>query len=376
MGSRGLIVLVAGVLTALSAVAPAAAQGKKKADAPQLFARAWRYESAAIANTSAGADERIVVVPLADGRFVALDPTDGNLLWSADFGGQVSAPPLVTPNAVYVATSRVGTDSEGVLRAVDRATGLALWVRETAKPVVSDMIVYEGRIYCGSGDGSVYAIRADTGAPVWAFATRGAVRGHVTLFGDELFVGSDDGALYALDRETGAENWRYQTGGPVVGRPAVSARRVVVTSGDGSAYAIDFDTRKLVWRARTGASIEAGPVVVDDGVLVASFDNFVYLLDAKTGDRVWKRRMRGRLVSDPLPDGSGRAIVAPIRDDRLTVIGLKDGNKLSAFPLDQGDELVAPPTLVGNLLLLPTDSGLLAARAADPKQADPKTARK
>jgi outer membrane protein assembly factor BamB len=343
-----------------------AARPKKTPDAPQPYARVWRYETAAMTGLRAGADEGIVVVPLADGRLVALDPNDGDLLWSADFGGQVSAPPLVTSTAVYVAIARQGSDSQGVLRAVDRATGLALWVRDLAKPVVSEMAFYENRIYCGSADGSVYAIRTDTGAPVWAFATRGSVRGHVALFGDEVLVGSDDGALYAIDREKGIEDWRYQTGGPVVGRPLVAPRRVVFTSGDGSAYAIDPVTRRLIWRSRTGAAIEAGPALVGDaGVLVASFDNFVYLLDAKSGDRVWKRRMRGRLVSDPLPDGGDRAIVAPLRDDRLTVIGLANGNKLAAFALDPGDELVGPPTLVGNLLLLPTDTGLLAARAVE-----------
>jgi outer membrane protein assembly factor BamB len=102
--------------------------------------------------------------------------------------------------------------------------------------------------------------------------------------------------------------------------------------------------------------------VGEDGVLVASFDNFVYMLDARTGDRTWKRRLRGRLVSDPILEGE-HAIVAPLRDDRLTVLALKNGNKIAAFALDPGDELVAPPTLAGSLLLLPTDTGLLAARA-------------
>lgn len=342
-----------------------AAPAKQTPGATQPFARVWRYETPAISNFRAAADGAIVVVPLVDGRLVALDPDDGNLQWSADFGGQVSAPPLVTATAVYVATARQGTETSGVLRAIDRATGLALWVRELGKPIVSELAIYEGRIYCGSADGSVYAFRADSGATVWAFATRGPVRGQLAFVGTEVLIGSDDGALYGLDREDGTEVWRYQTGGPVVGRPALAGRRLVLTSGDGSAYAIDVTTHHLLWRSRTGAGIEAGPVVVeDDGVLVVSYDNFVYLLDSKTGDRVWKRRMRGRLVSNPLPDGVGRAFVAPLRDDRLTVIALKDGNKLAAFALDPGDELIAPPTLIGDLLLLPTDSGLLAARAA------------
>ena len=358
------------LLTVLLTVLPQAAPAPKRrpVDAPQPYARAWRYENPAVAGLRAGADAGIVVLPLADGRFVALSPDDGSLLWSADFGGEATAPPLVLTSAVCVATKRQGTDPDGVLRALDRATGLVVWSREVAKPIVSELIEAEGRIYCGSADGTVYALRADTGATVWSFTTRGPARGQGAFLGTDVLVGSDDGALYALDRATGAESWRFQTGGPVVGRPAVAGRRILVTSGDGSTYAIDATTRRLLWRSRTGAAIEAGPILVDEtSVLVASFDNFVYLLDARTGDRLWKRRMRGRLVSDPMPDGRGRAIVAPLRDDRLTVISLKDGNKAAAFALDQDEELVGPPTAAGRMLYLPTDTGLLAARAAEPQ---------
>lgn len=358
------------LLTVLLAVLPQTGTGPRKRaiDAPQPYARAWRYESPALAGIRAGADAGIVIVPLVDGRFVALSPDDGSLLWSADFGGEASAPPLVTTNAVFVATAREGTEADGVLRALDRATGLVLWSRELAKPIVSELITAEGRIYCGSADGALYALRADTGATVWRFATRGPVRGQVAFSSKELLVGSDDGALYAVDRESGAEVWRFQTAGAIVGRPATVGRRVVITSGDGSAYAVDLSTHRLLWRARTGAAIEAGAVPVgDETVLVASFDNFLYLFDVKTGDRLWRLRMRGRLVSDPVPDGNGRAIVAPIRDDRLTVVGLKDGKRVAAFALDADEELVGAPTHAGRMLYLPTDTGLLAARAADAK---------
>lgn len=338
---------------------------KKRAPEPAaVLARAWLFETADLTDVPAAADASIAVVPLADGKIVALEPATGNLLWTAEPGGAVSAPPLVTPEAVYVATSRTDEKETGVLRALDRATGLTLWARDLARPIVSRLVFSDGRIYCGSADQSVYALRADTGAPVWAFATRGAVRGHALVRGAELFVGSDDGSLYVLKLDSGAEIWRFQTSGSVVGRPSVGPRAMFVTSGDGCAYAVDLTTRRLLWKQRTGAAIEAGPVLVDDGVLVSSFDNFVYLLDVETGDRLWKRRMGRRLVSEPILD-QGRAIVAPLRDSQLSVVALANGKKVGAFALDAGDELVAPPTFVpGGMLLVPTDAGLLAARPA------------
>ncbi|MCC6742801.1 MAG: PQQ-binding-like beta-propeller repeat protein [Acidobacteria bacterium] len=346
-----------------------------EAGASQPFERVWRFETNALSGLRPGGDASLVVVPMIEGKFVALAPIDGSLLWTADPGGDASAPPLVTHDSAIVATSRTGTGSLGVLRALDRGTGLSIWVREMPKPVVSEMLYANGRIYFGSSDGSVYALRADSGAVVWAFATRGAVRGQIQLSDDAVLVGSDDGALYALDWEHGTELWRVQTGGAVVGRPALTDKRMFVTSGDGVTTAYDRATRKVLWRARTGAAIEAGPVLVGhDGLLVASFDNFVYLLDARNGDRLWKRRLRGRIVSEPILGGEDRAIVAPLRDDRLTVLGVRDGNRLGAFALDPGEALVAPPLVAGATLLLSTDSGLVAARTVAPAMSKPATA--
>lgn len=345
------------------------------AGAVQPFERVWRYETNALSGLRPGGDSALVVVPLLDGKFVALNPLDGNLLWTAEPGGEASASPLVIASGVVIATARTGSELRGVLRSLDRGTGLALWVRELAQPAVSELVQADGKIFFGSSDGSVYAIRADSGAVVWAFATRGSVRGQILMTDTDIVIGSDDGALYALDRESGIERWRIQTGGAIVGRAAISDRRIFVTSGDGITTALDRTTHKVLWRSRSGAAIEAGPVVVGhDGLLVASFDNFVYLLDAKTGDRLWKRRMRGRIVSEPILESAERTIVAPLRDDRLTVLGVRDGNRLGAFALEPGDALVAPPLVAGSMLLLSTDTGLLAARAVAPTGSVPKPA--
>jgi outer membrane protein assembly factor BamB len=355
------------LLLILSLVLPTAdGAAKRPPEVARSFVRAWRYETVEMTDVRVAADASIIVLPLADGKLIALNPADGNLLWSADPGGRISTPPLVAPDAIYIATSRDDANAEGILRALDRTTGLTLWSRDLPKLIVSEMSLADNWLFCGAGDGALYALRADTGATVWAFATRGPVRGQLAFRGSEVLFGSDDGALYAVNRETGNEVWRYQTTGPVVGRPAWNGRRIVLTSGDGAVYAIDAATQRLLWRQRTGAAIEAAPVLVGERVLVASFDNFVYLLDGDTGDRVWKRRMRRRLVSEPFTDNT-QAIVAPLRDTQLSILALRDGKKIAAFALDPGDELVAPPTLSGSLLLLPTESGLVAARRMVPQ---------
>jgi outer membrane protein assembly factor BamB len=334
---------------------------KGEADLVKPIVRAWRYATPSLAGVPVAADPTLVVMAMAGGRFVAVDPRDGSLVWTAEPGGRVRVPALLATDRVYVATSRTGEPPDCVVRCLDRSTGLAVWLRELRLPVVAPMELADGRLYVGCADGMLYCLNAANGATLWTFATGAPVRGQVVFDGHAVVFGSDDGALHAVDIERGTELWRVDVDAPVVGAPVLAGRRLFVGTTDGSVLAFDASSRKRIWRVRTGAAIEASPVLVGDRLLVASFDNFVYMLDARSGSTTWKRRLRGRLISPPLVCGE-YGIVAPLRDDKLTVVETRTGSRVSAFGLDQGDEIVAPPTLVGPLLLLPTEAGLTAAR--------------
>jgi hypothetical protein len=61
-------------------------------------------------------------------------------------------------------------------------------------------------------------------------------------------------------------------------------------------------------------------------------------------------------------------LVTPLRDELLSVLAVDTGDKVAAFPLDQGDETVGPPTVSSALLFIPTTTGLVAAREVSPTQ--------
>jgi outer membrane protein assembly factor BamB len=330
------------------------------------FKRLWQHltEDAVLLHPTL--DSERIYLPLAGGRVLCLDIKTGSLLWSSEPGGIISAPLVSGENSVYIATRKIaegGSEAGASLRAVDKATGLTLWVRDYARSFTSPLAVEPGHIFVGSADGSFYALSSTSGEVLWKVETQDAVRGRALVRERAIYFGSDDGALRIVDREQGKLLWKFQTGGRILGRPAIDERSLYFGSGDGYLYSIDLATFKLRWRSRTGAAIEASPVIIGDRLLVASFDNFIYALSRSNGDRIWKRRLENRIAADPIVEGDA-TMIAPLRGHYVAVFLNSDGRRVNLYQLDREFEIVANPIFSGDTLVLSTNKGLVVATAS------------
>ena len=148
----------------------------------------------------------------------------------------------------------------------------------------------------------------------WAFAYPNAsrARSQPAYFEGRIYVGSQDGTVYALDLETGCAHWTYQAGGEV--RSAISVTRVgdstVAFFGDinGEVYAVDTQTGATRWRVRADAhadtTITGSPRLYGDTLYVplssrewasaadpaypcCTFRGGVTALDTTTGEPRW-----------------------------------------------------------------------------------------
>ncbi|HJZ68019.1 MAG TPA: PQQ-binding-like beta-propeller repeat protein [Blastocatellia bacterium] len=329
------------------------------------FKRAWQYLTDSASMQSPSLDGARIYLPLEGGRVICLDRETGTLLWTSEPGGIITSPVTVGDNSVYIATRKTADDGSevgGSLRAVDKATGLTVWVKDYSRPFVAPLELAANRIYGGSADGSFYALASENGEVIWKVETQDVVHGRTLVASHAVYFGSDDGALRAVDAERGQIIWKYQTGGKIIGRPAADERALYFGSGDGYVHSVDILTGKLRWKSRTGAAIEASPVLVGDRLLVASFDNFVYALSPANGNRIWKRRLENRLASSPVVQGDA-SLVAPLRGDYVAVFLNSDGRRVNLYQLDKDFEIVADPIFVRDTLVLATNKGLVVATA-------------
>jgi len=334
------------------------------------FKRAWQHLTDGATPLSPTLDDARIYLPLTGGRVSCIDRRTGSLLWSSEPGGLVTAPVASGENSIYIATRKTGEDGAeagGSLRAVDKATGLTVWVRDYPRALSSALECARGRIYAGSADGSFYALDARNGELIWKVEGQDVVRGHALVTERAIYFGCDDGVLRVVEPERGQLIWKYQTGGRIIGQPVADDRALYFGSGDGYVYSADIATGKLRWRSRTGAAVEASPVLVGDRLLVASYDNFVYALARASGDRIWKRRLENRITAAPIVEGDAN-LVAPLHSDYVAVFLNADGRRVNLFQLEPDFEIVAEPIFSGDTLVVPTNQGLVVATATKPPE--------
>jgi outer membrane protein assembly factor BamB len=166
-----------------------------------------------------------------------------------------------SPQAAFVPTAPVAVGdltfiggSDGILRAINTATGKTRWLAYTGGAIRISPAVWEGRVLVGSADGRVYSFEAQTGHLLWSFraapaerkipvygalrstwpvATGVRVEKGIAYFAAGI-VNYDGTYVYALDAVTGAIQWQNNTSGHLdkAARTGVSVQGPLLVHGD------------------------------------------------------------------------------------------------------------------------------------------------
>lgn len=239
-----------------------------------------------------------ILIGTADGKFYALSPTNGSIVWSftAPAGNGFSGAAAAVGNRVYAAT--YGPSAQAY--ALDESTGAIVWQTPLPGGSGAAIAVAAGLVFLNSDQNRVYALNATSGGVVWSTPTSPGAGAQLSApavdFG-RVYAGSNDG-LFALNAVTGAQMWKFPLASPpswssaVVYLSPTGARFVYINTvgGGGTSpmvHAVNAMTGAQVW-SYTGAGVfGAHTSALADGRLFI----FEYLtlkaLDAATGAPLW-----------------------------------------------------------------------------------------
>jgi outer membrane protein assembly factor BamB len=177
------------------------------------------------------------------------------------------------------------------------------------------------RVFFGGGDGIVRALDAATGKPRWTAYTGGAVRYPPTIAQGLALVGSGDGWVYALDAVSGRTVWRF--------RAAPAERRV-------AAYGSLLST----WPASSGVLVDGDRAYFAAGMTDLD-GTHVYAVDLATGRLRWQNNQdvassRGIACQGELLLSGGRLYLAGGNAVSPGVFDAADGRCLSPPPGGRG----------------------------------------
>ncbi len=226
-------------------------------------------------------------------HFAALDQESGDVVWRRDdFGRNDFLPSYASPAAfdkyIVVAFYTQRTN----LAVLEAATGKTVWAISEGKPyyMYSTPVVDEdGAIYTVSG-GAARAFDLETGEVKWEIPfTPNRIHATPALAEGRLFVGTGAGTLHALDANSGGEIWRWDTTGdgalftPYVRKgeatltsPVVAGNNVYVAAANGFLYALNTATGNCVWQYNLKVPLAAPPAISGNGLWIGGCDGFIY----------------------------------------------------------------------------------------------------
>jgi outer membrane protein assembly factor BamB len=266
------------------------------------------------------------------------------IAWQAHLGGGIFGSAAVVANAtlgktlVYVAGGRN-------LQAVNAQSGAIVWTFSAPALIDSSPAVFNGVIWVGSLNHSIYSVDATTGKGLCSFKTTGQIEGTAVVAdpgdgkGPVVYIGDngpralsppDAGHMWAIRASDCSLRWKFSNfqNGPagVYDEPGFAkdakGRPLVIfgsTDNDDAVYAVDARTGALAWRVQTvvgnDSDVGAGPTISAPGVnglaggavYITGKDRRVYGINLTTGKVMWIFNIK---TDSPGNNGESQSVAA------------------------------------------------------------------
>jgi outer membrane protein assembly factor BamB len=301
------------------------------------------FWTATLAGEIAGgvvADLGLVFAAQRNGVLVALDLASGSLVWQRALGAPVEVMPCLADHLVLCATADrrlVGVSPQGEV-------AFTAPLRGVPRPPLTAA----GRVVLiGDRAGRLTAFDLATRQPRWERAFREELTAPPTVAYDLVFAASWDASVAALSIHDGQEIWHHRGDSPVAGGVAVGEGLAVWGEDDGSLLAVRPLDGELVWQRRLPAGVRAAPAIAPTHLLVPCLDGVARAFHLQEASPAWEFATGDQLLAAPLV--VGEVVYLASRDGCLYALALATGTELWRYPTSYG--VYATPALVEGMLL-------------------------
>jgi outer membrane protein assembly factor BamB len=189
---------------------------------------------------TADANCECIYLASMDHSVYAIDPATKDEIWrSESLGGATVGTPAVSEDgtALYIGTFL------NELVAINTSNGSILWRFPTEGWVWADPILEDGVLYFGDIAGNFYAIDRNTQATLWTISTDSRIVGTPLLTEEGIYFTTEAGTLHAVTRE-GATRWEENFDATLHTGPIAAGDLILVATDEGGLvlYALDANS--------------------------------------------------------------------------------------------------------------------------------------
>lgn len=298
--------------------------------------RLWRFEAGSVIESPPTVTETKVCFGSSGGLFRCLDKKEGRELWRFKAKSEITGSALdgtIGTGLIYVYSA------EDRLYALDSATGKRVWVYgRTPFFTVSRRIISSpasdaatNRIYQLFSDGVLVALDAASGVVLWEkqvvedFWEADSARRTPIVDGKTLYIIDGNSSVLALNTEDGTELDIESASNAV---DIVLSKERLLVAGDTSISLIDRRDAQLLWKKELErGSITTLFIAGDKIVLLSAFEykpaglgflarerGYLEILSLKNGTTIWGQRLKGTVTAGA---SIGNGALALFRNDGL-----------------------------------------------------------
>lgn len=312
-------------------------------------------------------DGRSVYIAGRDGRVVAVAPDSGARAWQADLDARLSGGPGAADGVVTVGAS------DGRVFALEAETGALRWTAQLSSDILAAPAVGRGVVVVRTGDGRLYGLDATDGGQLWTYEQAVpslSVRGTAApvISGDLVITGFDNGRVSANTLRDGQLLWESTVGIPtgrtevermvdINATPRVIGRDVYVVTYQGRLVAMSLESGRILWSRDISSTAGLGAAAL--GVWVTDENSEVVAYDRLSGEEQWRQRaLRARWLTAPVPVRD--ALALGDLEGFVHFLSQETGELLARVRVGD-DPIHSPPLLVGNMIVVQTSGGAVAA---------------
>jgi len=296
-----------------------------------------------------------------DGLLIALNLSDGKVLWQEDLGELgFSAAAAYHDRKIFIG------DFDGVFHCRD-LDGKPLWKYESGGQIMGSANFYKDLVLFGVDDGSLYALERESGKLKWKYQADDQIQCSTTVAGNRAFLAGCDGKLHVIDLDSGKKAARVEIESPTGTTPAMLGNHVYFGTQQGTFLAVDWKEAKIHWKREDplgGTTIVASAAVNDQQVVYPVQNRQVISLDPKSGNERWIARLKSKVDASPVIVGD-RVLLAGT-DGRLFLLDQKTGETVWQTQLN--GSVIGSPAVAFERLVVATDRGLVYCLGASKKE--------
>lgn len=303
-----------------------------------------------------------------------------SLLWrftavplSATAAG-ASAPTVVGNTAYFAAKNNADPNAGAVLFAIDTKNGSRRWVfpndygMKDKAVFLTAPVVENDRIYIGSSDGYLYVLNAQNGNEISKIRTSGSVGGAAIISEGTLYFGSNDNTVYAIDSETFAPSGNWRTAFKAnenINSALISADGYLFfTTADQNVHAVTQTTGRPKWSNRLPYKYAPNSLVYADNTLYVPTGPRLYAIQPTSGNTRWSINLPGDILAPPAAaEGIVYVAYRDAASQQFLMAAIRSSNRRAAWanPVALPAAPSAAPTIVGDIMYVPTKRGVIVA---------------